>query len=476
MNIHKRLERILDYYINQNKKLVSEYEQRKNKQATYESLLELLQGSTEEILNNKQLILVFLNGLYLDSIYIDEFNGIISSKPSEINIQKFTLKIIQEYQEFKEELEYLELEVQENEELKESAQRVKSSLKYRKLITQPHKDIPNVKTILEKLEKEQIITPQDEILYINEIEQHNERITAKQDIPEEQTYSEDDYNEIPNIITAGFQTYDAIEVSSSIKNKLDTFATEIIESISECNEEQIISLLLSYKNYNLETNEYNYILLKILEDYTDELLTLYKLLIDKTVYRDKSNRTEIIRGYYNVLNKYLIIQKYYESEVAYVPEENDEETQKIDHTTKKRFIYCHLNANTSKSRLISDMTNIPYEYYDTVRDLLTKFKNGTIGTKEFKALTNHKKYKGYLELRYDQVRIVLKHMKNDIYVILGVFAKKANNDMTMYSRIINRILPEIDTDSKLSIKLELADQTEAELEELVKTKGRKGTR
>ena len=89
---------------------------------------------------------------------------------------------------------------------------------------------------------------------------------------------------------------------------------------------------------------------------------------------------------------------------------------------------------------------------------------------------NNKNLKGYTELRYDQVRIILKHVKDNIYNVQGVFVKKDDNDIHMYTTMANRMIPDISTERLLSYQLELAEKTEEELKKLVQEKGRKGTR
>lgn len=81
-----------------------------------------------------------------------------------------------------------------------------------------------------------------------------------------------------------------------------------------------------------------------------------------------------------------------------------------------------------------------------------------------------------MELKYDQVRIVFKHIKNNIYNVVGVFAKKANNDMTMYQTMANRMIPDVTTEEKLNKQLELGEITLKQLTDLVEVKRRKGTR
>ena len=473
MNIQKKLEKILDNYIKQNKIILSEYENIKNKSFKYNELINLLNSNYNEIINNKDIIFLFLNSIYENNNYHIKFKEIINNN-NQNELKIFITNIINDYNELLEAKEYLELELTEAEELKKSAQRVKSSLKYHKLISDSENDIKNIKQILNQLESNKTITNKEELLFINELEFYNEMILSEKDIEEEQIITATMYNEIPNIVNTGFQYFEPIEVSSTKKTKLNIRAIDLFENIKNSSKEEILELLEKYKKYNLEDNEYNYILLKILDEYTEELIELYTLMLDKTIYRDKDSLKEVIDNYYATLDRYMVIQNYYNSETEYTPEENN--TVNIDYKSEKKFIFSHSETNITKSRLISDMDDIPYEYYDRVLDLMTKFKNGTIGTKELKALTSHKKFKGHLELRYDQVRIVLKHIKDDIYNVLGVFAKKANNDVTMYGRIINRMIPNVDTNEKLATQLEIAVHTEEELKKLVKEKARKGTR
>ena len=133
-------------------------------------------------------------------------------------------------------------------------------------------------------------------------------------------------------------------------------------------------------------------------------------------------------------------------------------------------------TNPTKSRLIQDMKNVPNEYYDTVLDLLNRFTMGKVGSKEFKSLSNNKKASGYTELRYDQVRIVTKHIKDNIYDIVGVFVKKSDNDMQQYKTMFNRLITDIDTKELEQKELELSKLTMIELENLVKERARKGSR
>lgn len=122
------------------------------------------------------------------------------------------------------------------------------------------------------------------------------------------------------------------------------------------------------------------------------------------------------------------------------------------------------------------MDDVPKEYYTTVLDLITRFKKGTTVRSEVKPLGNNKKLKKIMELRSDQVRIIFKHVKDNIYNIMGVFTKKDDNNIMMYQIMANRMMPDVSTEEKLNKQLELGEITIKQLADLVQTKGRKGTR
>lgn len=81
-----------------------------------------------------------------------------------------------------------------------------------------------------------------------------------------------------------------------------------------------------------------------------------------------------------------------------------------------------------------------------------------------------------MELKDDQVRIVMKHTANNIYCIMRVFAKKANNDRKMYRTMCNRTVTDIITKEKEKQELALGELTMQELARIVKEKARKSSR
>ena len=122
------------------------------------------------------------------------------------------------------------------------------------------------------------------------------------------------------------------------------------------------------------------------------------------------------------------------------------------------------------------MKDVPFEYYETISELIDNFINNKLSKKEIKLLKNNGKLTQFIELKYDQVRIILKHIQDNIYCVMGIGVKKSNNDITMYKNLANRPIPNISSSEKLSKEVSLSGLAKQEIDKLVTEKGRKGTR
>jgi len=83
---------------------------------------------------------------------------------------------------------------------------------------------------------------------------------------------------------------------------------------------------------------------------------------------------------------------------------------------------------------------------------------------------NNSAFKGYRELRDDQVRIIYKNLFDNIIVIYGVGVKKSDNDIPMYTRLTSRPLPNL-TDGSYDDSVKYG-----EIIEYLKNNRRKGNR
>lgn len=478
MNTKEKLLKLIEQYISEYKNLLEKYHQGQISRTLYEELIKLL--NEESLEENKLSISILLNTIYEDNIYVDEFYYLIYKNNQE-ELKQFIEKMVKEYNNLKEKNENLNMRINRNNKMYMSAKRVRACIRYQTPISNSKNDINNTKRIISYYETSGIITNKEEILLINEIELHNRKVISNRKINvKEKEYTEKLYNEIPNILNIGFQEHDVIEISKDRKNSLDKFVTEIINLINYTNKSDINELLESYQKYNLEYNEYNYIITRILDAYLEELITLYELLIDKDIYSHRVERNDVIRNYYLTLEKYLIIRNYYEKITEYttndeIVEETNIETSFVQDNERK-LIYSRSEINITKAKIISDMSNISYEYYDEIYNLIAKFKDGTLGNKKIKPIKVGNKSQGHIELKDDNARVILKRVRENIYNVLGVLIKKATNDMGGYRTITNRITPNVNTEELLAHQLELSELTEKELLKLVQDKARKNGR
>ena len=380
--------------------------------------------------------------------------------------------------------EILKEQIARSEYMVSSASRVKLCLKHNLPINQNKHDIPNIKSIISYYQLAGVISNKEEVLLINEIELYNRNIATNDGNKIEREYTDRIYSEIPNILNSGFHSYinqdeDEIEIAENRKKTIETFIHTILETISIVSNDEIIDELKQYYDfYKLDDNEYKYIIVRLLDTYFQELYTYYQMLTEKETYEKRNNRTEIINGYYETLDKYLVIFGYFEEyyKIPTMDEISIEDVpQDFIDSEPKKLIYAHSSLDFSKPRILKDMKNVNEEYYSRIHRLLTEYKNNTISLKEVKTLSLDK-MPNFIELKDDQVRIILKHMKSNIYVVLGLFTKKDDNDPTKYNTIIKRIAPDITTEDKLDMEFELASICELELSKLIENKARKGNR
>ena len=120
--------------------------------------------------------------------------------------------------------------------------------------------------------------------------------------------------------------------------------------------------------------------------------------------------------------------------------------------------------------------DISYEDYQAVYELIQKFRDGSILVRQQKKLADNKNTSNAIELVHDQVRVVIRHVKDNIYCVMGVFAKKATNKRETYDKLRNRMIPDISNKDLFDRERELDEYNDKQLEELVVTKARKGTR
>lgn len=485
MNSREMLLSLIDRYILEEADRRKQYNDNQVMIDLYNEVLKILKGDYQEIKDNSLCISILFDTIYHNDIYYEEFYSLllrsIVDNTQRREFKKFVWKISNEMLELEKANEELKKQIYKDRHTVSSANIVKLCFKYNNPI-KDSKDILNIKRIISYYEMIGIINNKEELLLINEIEFYNRNVAVDTSgVKRDVEYTKSVYDKIPNILQAGFQEHDEIQVLGNRKGTLDKFVKEIMATIKNMDNDEIEYVLESYKKYKIDDNEYNYIINGVMNSYVSDLLVFSQYLLEKEVYSKRSERTYAVKEYYMVLDKYLWIRSYYEkineeredSEVINIDflEEVDDDKEE-----EKILIYSRSLVNPIKAYLIEDMGDISYEDYQAVYELIQKFRDGSILVRQQKKLADNKNTSNAIELVHDQVRVVIRHVKDNIYCVMGVFAKKATNKRETYDKLRNRMIPDISNKDLFDRERELDEYNDKQLEELVVTKARKGTR
>jgi hypothetical protein len=485
--ILNQLKMILNNYINECNDRKNNFNKLECQKDTYSYLVSLLNEDSNLIFENRSMITLLMDTIYNNKVMGNNFLNIIQSihnnndKENNNNLKQLKNSIEIEYKEIEKQCDDLINQINRNKNILSSVKRMLLNFNYLQPVgvyKNETYDIENLHTLVNYAEITGLISERDQRLIKNFIFYYNDRV-KKESTPKYKIEIEQKYNQIPNILLMGFEETEKIDISPDKIDKIDKMIENIYNQIMNVDTEDVKKILEEYKNIRLENNEYKYIVISILNKLIDDILSYYEMTEDKELFFEKDNRKEIITNYYDLLNKYLVIKKINDSLEVMENEimENEEETIQ-ESADKKTLVFSSPNFNPLKAKIISDMDNIPYEYYEEVQELLTDFKEGeNTMKKEFKTF---KKGSGIVaglsEMKGDQIRIIYKHIKDNIYCIIGAFTKKGDNDRQMYTTMGNRLIPDTSSQEKLENQLIFSKEVEKEFDNLVSTKSRKGNR
>lgn len=487
MNSREMLLNLLDRYILEDKTRRNKYNNNEVMIDLYDEVLNILSGNYQDIKDNSLYISILFDTIYRNNIYYDEFYSLLLKcqvdSDARREFKRFIWKINNEKELLEQENANIKKQIDNNKHLVSSANRVKLCFRYDDPISEGKiNDMWAIKRIISYYELGGVISNKEELLLINEIELHNRKVAVDSfGNKRDSEYTEELYEKIPNILQGGFQEHDEIQVLGSRKGTLDKFVKEIINTIKDISNDEIQYVIESYRKYKIDDNEYNYIINEIMNSYVDDLLVFYQYLLERDVYNSRNERNQVIKEYYMTLDRYLWIRSYYEkinedkddNEVINVDDLECKEDAKEE---EKILVYSRSLVNPMKAYLIEDMSDMSYEDYQAVYELINKFRDGSILIGRKKKLSDHRSTSNAIELVHDQVRVVIKHVKENIYCLMGVFTKKATNKRISYDKLRSRMIPDISTKELFDKEKELDSYNDKQLDDLVTTKARKGTR
>lgn len=469
---------LLQKYINEYDAKKYELEELNIKKQLYEELISLLENKLN-LNDNKLFISILLTSIFNNEEYnIKFYNALyLFNQNDEKHFDYFGTKIKHQYENICKKIATLKKQLKNASNRKNNVRRASFYLQKRKPIYDKNSTFKDIKKIISYYAIMGEISDKEEVLLNNELEFYNTNIIKKEN--KEKEYKTRKYNEIPNILNCGFEMYDEIDVNPNRLEATNNYVNELKTFINDLKPEEIIPIIETYQKYDLNTNEYIYIVNELLKYFLMESLEYYKILLDISVYQDKETREEAIETYYTFLDKYILLRNYYNTlteieinDIQYEIEEPDNKEQE-DNKTPRKLIFSHPSTNPNKSRLIDDLKGMPEEYYSFFENMLQNF---IVYKKRPKGFNNDIYKKGFIELKEGPIRILMKHTNNNIYCVMGVFIKKANNDIKAYRTMVIRTIPNIKTHEEENQELTLGKLTLQELSRIVEEKARKGSR
>ena len=251
-----------------------------------------------------------------------------------------------------------------------------------------------------------------------------------------------------NMLNGG---YEEIKIEQVNNNKLEKVIKDTINAL-ESNPISSIDDILHVSN--LTTKEKEYVYKRILKYYQDEIYLLISALKDKDFYFNISILQTIKTEYKELYQKYMFIRNKLdelekkEDRQDFKTEETKEETSIENSNMEENYLYYSSNnLGVDKCFFVKDLENMREESYSTVLDLIKEFKSGN--TKNLKYLSTNS---NFMELKEDQVRIVLKPLGNKNYSVMGSFIKKSDNDRPTYENLFKRPVAKIDPEYSLQVE------------------------
>lgn len=269
-----------------------------------------------------------------------------------------------------------------------------------------------------------------------------------------------DLHLILNMLNQGYEDIPESESSLDLDNFLASLKQMIMES--DIDNLETIFELTGFYEYITKSSDLRYVYSELLRFLQRKIYELISILKNTEYYFDIENLQEIKNEYKVLYEKYMFVRNKLD-EVKVISEDIEEE-QEIKEEVINKLYYASNSSDPSKCYFIRDLHLIREESLEKSWELLSKFKRGeAVSVKRL----NYNRG-SFIELRFDQVRIILKPMNERNYAVLGIFIKKSDNLKQAYDLIFDRPIPEINDEYSFLV--------EEKIDEYVKTNSRKGSR
>lgn len=248
-------------------------------------------------------------------------------------------------------------------------------------------------------------------------------------------------SDILSVFNTGYEEFPTIDLGKIRNYKVNLFVESLYDVCCDSSDDfpNFLSCLPRYDDKIYSEQEYKKIYFDFMKYIQNKIINdIIACLKDIEFYFNKEFRSNLLKEYDKWLKIYLECRSFFEEQLLNINDvneylmETDENSQKI---VKHRFLF---SMSKSGSFFENDLKEIPYEYYERIIDLLEKKRYGYLGPNNDKQLVNNSLFKGYRELKDDQVRIIYKKLDDNIIIVYGVAVKKSDNDIHMYERLVSR--------------------------------------
>lgn len=250
---------------------------------------------------------------------------------------------------------------------------------------------------------------------------------------------------ILNMLNQGYEDI-PIEETQNSKNLKGIIENTI--SLIDNNTIRVIENVLTLDTmYNYD--DLRYIFSIILKYYQDEIINLVNILKDKDFYFNIPVLQSIKEDYKELYQKYMFVRNKLDSLTKKSIDSKTEEIipESISSQNQKNLFYSSNSEEPNKCYFIKELTDIREESLEAIEKLLDDFKAGE--TNKVKYLSESH---GFIELKDDQIRIVLKSLGNNNYSVMGVFIKKSDNNHDMYNNMFNRPVAQINEEYSQAVE------------------------
>lgn len=210
------------------------------------------------------------------------------------------------------------------------------------------------------------------------------------------------------------------KIEPQIATSMNLDVSVYLERIKECAGLEDISLVLPDKN----SENFYHIVYTILLNLYEEVMGIKKLL-----FQERNNSDRETKQYFMNEVEQLMFK------IQYIKGLIKVEDKQIE-TTKSENELVFLRTNYGNICALSDIKDIPMEYYDQFYELLESICDGSF--KNFKSLVGNGGVRGLCEVKGDKTRIIFDRIIDNIYVILYIFVKKVDSSASYQAALQNR--------------------------------------